>query len=249
MLRKQKKSARVNVFRGALLVLMLPLLSLASDNSAGLGEAAYRQGAAYLTGPQSDPLAAVAAWSRAEAENHPLATYNLAQMYLVGEGVEKDIERSRSLFEKSQSLGVVEAKQALLALPERVKTPETNALKTKLTDRTQPIFEAAGDVSDTCARLVFDEEGVRQWGEDNYEKPFLLQLFASVKCEQAAKYIGKLDGLDDAKIFLKRVGGEDIYAVMVGSFKDKAEAKDFAESRNISQAWAQSVFSLTQAQP
>ncbi len=228
-------------------LLFFPAISLAAEP---LGEAEYKQGAKYMSATKgaANPVAAVEAWSRASAAGHPAATYNLGQMYLVGEGVVKDVDYARALFEKSDALGVSEARQALDRLDASAKLYVKNANPTGTTAASEAIFAAPGKTSMTCGNLLLDEKEVAQWSEDHSEKPFLLQLFSSAKCGRAAQYVGKLNGLEDAKIFLKSVGGEDIYAVMVGSFKDKDAAKDYAQRKNFSGAWAQSIFSLTKTQ-
>ena len=213
----------------------------------GVGEAYYRQGVTHLSGSKSaqNPQAAVQAWGRAEAQDHPVATYNLAQMYLVGEGVTQDTQYARVLFAKAARLGVSEASQALAGIEVPVKVFSKTTQPATNRSAGAVIFAATENASLGCKKLLLDENEIAQWGQEHSEKPFLLQLFASAKCERAVQYVGKLDGLEDAKIFLKSVGGEDIYAVMVGSFRDRDEAQDYAEEKNLGQAWAQSVFSLT----
>ena len=225
-------------------LLFFPALSLAAQ---ALGEAEYKQGAAYLSGAKSaqDPVAAVEAWSRAAAAGHPAATYNLAQMHQVGEGVEEDADYARELFEKADALGLREARKALDRLDASAKSYLTQAKPTGGVDSSEVIFATSENPPVTCKSLLLDENEIAQWSEDHSKTPFLLQLFASAKCERAVQYVGKLEGLEDAKIFLKSVGGEDIYAVMVGSFRDRDEAQDYAEEKNLGRAWAQSVFSLT----
>lgn len=226
-----------------LLVMVLAMLStLPVSAEETMGEQQFRLGASHLTGPSylQKPEAAVLAWTRAAAEDHPAATYNLAQMYLVGEGVNKDPEYARRLFTKADSLGVSQAKQALakLGVVEQGRPTTNQRLGSKA------IFVSQGERSWSCGKLLVDDEEARLWSEDNYAKPYLLQLFASKTCDQAAKYVGGLGGLEGAKIFLKTVKGQDVYAVMVGSFKSRGDAKDYAKRNNFANAWVQSIFSL-----
>jgi TPR repeat protein len=61
--------------------------------------------------------------SRAAAVGHPVAAFQLAQLYETGNGVPKDIEAARRLYEIAAKMGVPEAAERLKALPPPASAP------------------------------------------------------------------------------------------------------------------------------
>jgi len=64
-----------------------------------------------------DPAAAAGWLARASAAHHPVAEFELGELYESGQGVTKDIEVARQLFTDAAARGVPGAKEHLAALP------------------------------------------------------------------------------------------------------------------------------------
>jgi hypothetical protein len=81
---------------------------LAAAAKQGNAEAQYSLAATYA-GELRDFESAVYWYKRAAAKRHPEATYNLAFMLILGEGVEKDVNRGLALMKTAADLGSLDA--------------------------------------------------------------------------------------------------------------------------------------------
>jgi TPR repeat protein len=102
------------------------LKKMADAGEAGLATAQFDTGDMLLKGEgvaAPDPAGAAPWLARAAAAGHPLAAYELAQLYETGTGVKKDIETARKLYQLAAKGGVLEAQERLKTLPPPPQAP------------------------------------------------------------------------------------------------------------------------------
>jgi len=99
---KDLKAARIKMERAA---------------EAGLATAQADLGDMLLTDEPRDVAAALPWLARAAAAGHPLAAYQLAGLYERGDGVPKNLEIARKLYQEAAAAGLDDAVKALQNLP------------------------------------------------------------------------------------------------------------------------------------
>ena len=85
----------------------------------GLATAAADLGEMLLKGEAgpADPKAALPWLAAAAAAHHPIAAFELAQMYEAGNGIDKSLPAARDLYRQAASEGLEEAAKRLAAMP------------------------------------------------------------------------------------------------------------------------------------
>ena len=182
---------------------------------------------------KSDHLQAYKIWKKAEANNHPKATFNLGRMWLLGQvpGSASNQNQAFAYFKKSANLGYEPARRFVKepVLSSQLKTkPTTGTLNHPNIKEDNPT--AAFSSVDKERREDSNDQISNQWLKQYSNSAWVIQIFSSQDSELLKQMIRDFSLKGKANILSETVKGQKVYKLIYGQYVTEQQALNAKES-------------------
>ena len=178
-----------------------------------------------------DYLQAYKTWKKAEANNHPKATFNLGRMWLLGQvpGSTSNQNQAFAYFKKSANLGYEPARRF-------VKEPVLSSqLKTKSAEETLNRLNikegnpAVASSIDKEREEASNDKINNQWLKKYPDSAWVIQVFSSQDSELLQQMIRDFSLKGKANILSETVKGQKVYKLIYGQYVTEQQALNAKE--------------------
>ena len=218
---------------------------LNSSAQSGYPAAQFNLGNRYYHGRwvEQDRAKAAQWWRKAAEQGVTQASYNLGSLYYHGQGLPKNMDEALRWYRKAAGSGSEEAKKVLAKLDHMQKQPpppppSSSVIKPEPVQMRQPlktvIPKPKRRAASAASANVSTPSESAAWIKSQPGRNYTIQVFAANKLVSVERYIRSFNATERIAVFGFVRAGTPYYAVVQGTYPNKAAADVAAKKLMVS---------------